>query len=76
MFENEPKVKQIFRNEICTNSGEAVLPFEKLGVSGSNFWLEIAADIPEVRGLRYPFTLFHSVKPEDTAHMFANVIVI
>lgn len=75
VFKNEPKVKKITRLEICADSGRAVVPFEKMDVSGDNFWLEIEAKLPEVSGYRYPFTLFHSVKPENTAHMFADVLI-
>ena len=75
VFKNEPKVERINKFELCTDSGEAEIPLSELGVAGNNFWLEIAADLPQVRRYRYPFTLFHSVKPDTMAHMFANVII-
>lgn len=76
VFKNEPKVKEI--REVVINGGQntrAVIPFEKLGLEKDtkNFWLEIEARTSEVLGYRYPYTLFHSVMPDKSAHMFANV---
>ena len=47
---------------------------EQLGLpkGTQHFWIEIEARLPEVSGNRYPYTLFHSVSPGTTAHMFGN----
>lgn len=78
VFKAEPKVKEI-RQNVIHGGGSAVvsLSFEELGLPAGvrRFWLEIQADLPEVSAYRYPFTLFHSVTPETTAHMFADVVV-
>ena len=73
VFKNEPKVKEIRINEIKSEEGKAYVSFDSLGVEGDNFWLEIEAKTPEVSSYRYPFTLFHSVKPAEMAHMFVNI---
>lgn len=77
VFENEPKVEKIVKIEVQPNEkGIAELDFEELGISGKHFWLEISANLEEVKDYRYPYSLFHSVKPEEIAHMFANVQVL
>lgn len=76
VFKNEPKVKEVKSVSLCTDSGNAVIPLSELGVAGNHFWLEIEARLPETAGYRYPFTLFHSVKPMDSAHMFADVYLL
>ena len=53
--------------------GGVEIPFEKLGITGDEFLIEIEAKIPEVEKYRYPYTLFHSVKPNEIAHMFCRV---
>ncbi|MBP3359530.1 MAG: hypothetical protein J6N52_01640 [Clostridia bacterium] len=75
VFKNEPKVSEIKRASVCTDSGKAVIPLSELGADGNHFWLEIEARLPEMTGYRYPFTLFHSVKPMDSVHMFADVYI-
>lgn len=78
VFRNEPKVKEIVKTEITLTHGKPFcIPFEKLGLEKGtkNFILEIAAKAEEANGLRYPYTLFHSVMPEKTAHMFGNVCI-
>lgn len=73
VFKNQPKVDKIFTYEI--NSTSACIPLRDLGVpeNASCFLLEIQAKTPAVTDYRYPFTLFHSVTPDSTAHMFALV---
>lgn len=78
VFRNEPKVKEIVKTELTMRTGEAVvIPFEQLGLTSGtkNFLIEIAAQAKETENLRYPYTLFHSVMPENTAHMFGNIII-
>lgn len=76
VFKNEPKVKEICKYEVKSDTGYAAVPFDSLGITEDNFWLEIEAKIPQVSGYRYPFTLFHSVKPAEIAHMFVNVKIV
>ena len=75
VFKNEPKVKETRMVTVPGGTGEAAVMLSDLGVTGDHFWLEIEARIPKVAAYRYPYTLFHSVKPADMAHMFANVKV-
>lgn len=74
VFKNEPKVERIYETEICTDKGYAEIDLKELGISGQNFWIEIEAKMKKTEKYRYPYTLFHSVKPDSIAHMFANVI--
>jgi hypothetical protein len=78
VFKNEPKVKEI-RQTLITGgvSGIAEIPFHELGLEPGtkHYWMEIEAQVKEVEKYRYPYTLFHSVMPKNSAHMFANVIV-
>lgn len=79
VFKNEPKVKEIREVVIPGDgSGRAEIPFDKLGLmkDTKNFWMEIEARTNEVAGYRYPYSLFHSVMPSKSAHMFANVIIL
>jgi len=32
--------------------------------------------LPETQKYRYPYTLFHSVKPGEIAHMFGHVEIV
>lgn len=76
VFKNEPKVKEIVKNKIFIKSGECIaLPFERLGIdSGSHqFLMDLAAQTEGSEELRYEYTLFHSVMPEKTAHMFGRI---
>ncbi|WP_033165676.1 glycosyl hydrolase family 28 protein [Clostridium sp. KNHs205] len=78
VFKNEPKVKEIKRIQIPGGGdGFASISFEELGLEAgtNNFWLEIEAQTTQVEKYRYPYTLFHSVTPLTSAHMFANVVV-
>lgn len=75
VFKNEPKVGEIHTFTIKGGENERLLiPLEELGLSGKDrhFWMEIEARLPEVEKLRYPYTLFHSVSPLTTAHMYGN----
>ena len=77
VFHNQPKVKEIVQNELPAGQERVVLSWEALGISpdAEEFWLEISAHLPETEGLRYPYTLFHSVWPKVLAHMFCRVRV-
>ena len=75
VFKNEPKVGEIHTFTVKGGENERLLiPLEELGLSGKDrhFWMEIEARLPEVEKLRYPYTLFHSVSPLTTAHMYGN----
>jgi hypothetical protein len=78
VFENEPKVKEIKRTVLpYREDGIAAVTLEELGLETGtkHFWMEIEAQTQEVDQYRYPYTLFHSVAPMNSAHMFANVVV-
>lgn len=72
VFKNQPPVKEIVINRVA---GKCTIPFEKLGIEpgSKRFWLEIEAITEETKNRRYPFTMFHSVRPAEIAHMFAEV---
>lgn len=75
VFKNEPKVKKIYRNTLGNAGSDTIsLSFETLGIplGAQEFWLEIVADLPEVKQYRYAFSMFHSVRPAELAHMFAR----
>ena len=77
VFKNEPKVKQILKTQVSLKRGEkAEIPFEKLGIQSEYFLLEIEAKTEASSHLRYPYTLFHSVMPDKTAHMFGKFKII
>ncbi len=73
VFKNEPSVREIRKNVISA-AGVHTLSFDQLGLDAGakEFWLEIEAVLPETKKYRYPYTLFHSVKPGEIAHMFAH----
>ena len=76
VFKNEPRVREIRKNVVSPNaSGARSLSFADLGLDDDAraFWLELELKIPETAKYRYPYTLFHSVKPGEIAHMFAHV---
>jgi hypothetical protein len=78
VFKNEPKVKEVRKVLIPGGEKDIVrIPFENLGLKADtkHFWLEIEARTKEVEKYRYPHTLFHSVTPETSAHMYADVII-
>ena len=78
VFKNEPKVEKITSMVIQGGCSEEVcISPEDLGLPGDtrHFWLEIEARLPEVEKYRYPYTLFHSVTPTTTAHMFGNCVI-
>lgn len=77
VFKNEPKVKEIIKTPVRLKNGEPVkLPFEEIGIDGGDFILEISAKTINTDGLRYPYTLFHSTAPDDTAHMYGKIKII
>ena len=77
VFKNEPKVKQILKTPVSLKCGEkAEIAFEKLGIQSEYFLLEIEAKTEASSHLRYPYTLFHSVMPDKTAHMFGKFKII
>lgn len=76
VFKNEPRVKEIRKTAIPrSKDGVCTLSFDQLGLSAGakKFWLEIEVELPETKKYRYPYTLFHSVRPNEIAHMFAHV---
>lgn len=78
VFKNEPKVKEIRKNIIHGGgNGIASISFEELGLEAGtkHFWMEIEAKTRDVLKYRYPYTLFHSVTPNTSAHMYGNVII-
>jgi hypothetical protein len=78
VFKNEPKVKEIKRTVLTyREDGIAAIALEELGLEAAtkHFWMEIEAQTQEVVQYRYPYTLFHSVAPLKSAHMFANVVI-
>jgi hypothetical protein len=78
VFKNEPKVKEVRIRRIPGGESDIVrIPLSDLGLEAGakHFWLEIEARTPEVAGYRYPHTLFHSVTPETSTHMYANVVI-
>lgn len=78
VFKNEPKVKEI-KKTLLPGGGDGfvLVSLEELGLEPGtkNFWMEIEAQTGEVEKYRYPYTLFHSVTPLTSAHMFANVVI-
>lgn len=79
VFRNEPKVGEIKETRVTAENGKPIkLTFEELELDKAtrNFIIEIAAKADETRGLRYPYTLFHSTAPQNTAHMFGNVRIV
>jgi hypothetical protein len=78
VFKNEPKVKEI-RKTLIQGEGNGLvrIPFKELGLEPEtkHFWIEIETLIKGAEKYRYPYTLFHSVIPKDSAHMFANVVI-
>lgn len=74
VFKNEPKVGEISIHTF-QNTPLIQIPLRDLGVpaGAKAFLLEIQAKTPDTAAYRYPFTLFHSVTPAATAHMFAYV---
>lgn len=75
VFRNEPKVSEI-RSVTAEGKGkeEVIIPLEQLGIQpdADHFWMELEIQAPEVEKYRYPYTLFHSVIPSSSAHMFGD----
>ncbi len=79
VFKNEPKVKEIKKTVLNGGgNGTISIPFTELGLTTEtkHFWMEIEAKTEEVSKYRYPYTMFHSVTPTTSAHMFANVVIM
>ncbi len=76
VFKNAPKTN-IIMFEMTNHYGITRIPFENLGIPSGckNFWFELNLIMPMHEPRRYPSTLFHSLKPEFAAHMFANIII-
>ena len=78
VFKNEPKVKKI-RKILIQGGGNGIasIPLVELGIEAGtkNFWMEIEARTKDVTKYRYPYTLFHSVTPGTSAHMYGNVMI-
>ncbi len=74
VFHNMPKVKKI--NEVILRGNKwQNMSYQELGIERDDFILEIQARVPEMKPYRYPLTLFHSVTPDRSSHMFARTIV-
>jgi len=79
VFKNEPKVKEIVKNVVGGKDNDiAEIPFEALGLENGSkeLWIEIVSNLPELKRNRYPFAMFHSVWPDETAHMFARAYLM
>ena len=74
VFHNMPKVKKGNRVELGGKE-EFFVTYEELGIEKEDFILEFLANVPEMEKYRYPLTLFHSVTPEETCHMFAKTVI-
>ncbi len=75
VFKNEPKVKKIHKNTLGgAGSNTIEIPFSLLGVDdgATNVWFDVVANLPEVADYRYAFSMFHSVLPNELAHMYAR----
>lgn len=75
VFKNQPKVKEIRKVKILDNlTGISYVPFSMLGIpaDADNFWMELAIECGHKK--RYPLTMFGSQIPEESAHMFVNVV--
>ena len=78
VFKNEPKVKEIKKTLIPGGgNGTVAIPLTELGLEPGirHFWMEVEARTQDAAEYRYPYTMFHSVTPETSAHMFANVVI-
>ena len=73
VFKNKPKVDKIYKYEL--KNTYARISLKDLGIpdGAKSFLLEVQAKTPVAEKYRYPFTLFHSVTPQSTAHMFVLV---
>ncbi len=77
VFENQPKVGKINELKISSPKGIVKIPFAELGLPHNckNFLFEAVMCTDAGKNRRYPYSLFHSVRPAEIAHMFANVTV-
>ena len=74
VFLNMPKIEKLNKN-IYEGSKEVHISFSELGIDKNNFMIELIAEVPEMSEYRYPLSLFHSVKPEESSHMFGKVVI-
>ena len=74
VFHNMPKIEKLNKN-ILSGSEKVHISFEELGINKDNFIIDMVADVPEMEKYRYPLSLFHSVRPEDSCHMFGKVVI-
>ncbi len=74
VFLNQPKVKEIVQYNVTRHTDLISIPLEALHIpeDAEEFLLEVEIHTAQNAGRRYPFTLFHSVKPADMAHMFCK----
>lgn len=77
VFLNWPKVEKINQYTVKNPKGVVKISFSELGLPENckNFLLEVVLCTRSSGSRRYPYSLFHSVRPEEIAHMFANVMV-
>ena len=78
VFHNQPQVGVIASvqlSNIDTEAGSAILPLAILEPvkPGRELLLEIELNDPSLGKRRYPCTLFHSVIPKTSAHMFGRI---
>ena len=79
VFKNEPKVRQIVKNVVGgQGSDTAEIPFSALDIEdgAKEVWFDVVANLPQVQGYRYAFSMFHSVWPHSLAHMFARADIL
>ena len=75
VFENQPKVGEITKVRILKNlTGVAYLPLSQLKIpeDAVKFLMELSIETGHSK--RYPLTMFGSQIPEESAHMFVNVM--
>lgn len=72
VFHNMPKVEKIHKL-VLAGSKTARVTYKELGIEKDIFVMELLAQVPEMEPYRYPLTMFHSVTPEESCHMFAAV---
>ncbi len=74
VFLNMPKIEKL-NKIIYEGSKEIHISFEELGIDKKNFMIELVAEVPEMKAYRYPLTMFHSVIPHESSHMFGKVVI-
>lgn len=75
VFKNQPKVEKITVTTVNGGCEKAEYSFKELGIdkNAEEFLIEIQAVTADTKKYRYPYTLFHSVDPCYSAHMFCKV---